>query len=84
MEKHIILGIHITNRLKKVAEVQRLLSEYGGSIKTRLGLHEVEAEDSPNGVLLLEMYGSDMVCLELGEKLDAIDGVEVQKIVFTH
>ena len=37
---HIVLGIHITNRLQKAAEVQKLFTEFGCNIKTRLGLHE--------------------------------------------
>jgi len=84
MEQHIILGVHITDRLKNAAEVQRLFSEYGCNIKTRLGLHEVHNVCSPNGVVILEMYGDEKVCFELAEKLAAIRGIEVQKMVFKH
>jgi len=84
MDKHIILGIHVTNRLKKAEEVQRLFSQYGCNIKTRLGLHEVQNVCSPNGLVLLELYGEDAVCKELETKLAAIEGIEVQKMVFTH
>ncbi len=84
MDKHIILGIHVTDRLRKVEEVQRLFSQYGCNIKTRLGLHEVANVCSPNGLVLLEMYGDEAVCLELEEKLEAIEGIEVQKMIFEH
>jgi hypothetical protein len=84
MEQHIILGVHITDRLKNAAEVQRLFSEYGCNIKTRLGLHEVHNVCSPNGVVILEMYGDEKVCFELADKLAAIQGIEVQKMVFKH
>jgi hypothetical protein len=85
MEKHIILGVHVTDRLKRAAEVQRLFTEYGCNIKTRLGLHEIGAGScAPSGLVLLEMYGEEAHCLSLGAKLDAIDGVEVQKMVFCH
>ena len=84
MEQHIILGVHITDRLKNAAEVQRLFSEYGCNIKTRLGLHEVHNVCSPNGVVILEMYGDEKVCHELADKLAAIQGIDVQKMVFTH
>lgn len=84
MEKHVIFGIHITNRLKKASEVQALFSQYGCNIKTRLGLHEVENVCSPNGLVLLEMHGEDSVCNELAGKLAAIEGIEVQKMIFTH
>lgn len=84
MDKHIIIGVHITNRLHEVADVQKLLSEYGANIKTRLGLHEVEKTDSPEGVLILEMYGEETVCLELADRLNEVEGVETQNIVFDH
>jgi len=84
MEQHIILGVHITDRLKNAAEVQRLFSEYGCNIKTRLGLHEVHNVCSPNGVVILEMYGDEKVCFDLADKLAAIRGIDVQKMVFKH
>lgn len=38
-EKHIILVIHLTDRIKHVDSMQKAFSEYGCYIKTRLGLH---------------------------------------------
>jgi hypothetical protein len=84
MGKHILVGVHITDRLKKAVEVQKLFTEYGCNIKTRLGLHEVENVCSPNGIVILEMYGDDTVCFELADKLAAIEGIEVQKMIFDH
>jgi hypothetical protein len=83
--KHIILGVHITDRVLHVPKVQDLFSEYGCSIKTRLGLHETSDEScSPNGLILLEMAGPDGPIEELSTKLGAIQGVEVQKMIFEH
>lgn len=84
MEKHIILGVHITNRLKHAGEIQNLFSEYGCNIKTRLGLHEVERVCSANGLVILEMHGDEARCFELADKLAAVVGVEVQRMVFDH
>ena len=41
MDKHIIYGVHVTNRMNKATNVQQLFSEYGCNIKTRIGLHDV-------------------------------------------
>jgi hypothetical protein len=83
--KHIILGIHITNRTKKAADVQRLFTEYGCNIKTRLGLHDVHDDYcSPAGLILLETYGDEAKSAELADMLSQIQGVEVQKMVFRH
>ena len=85
MKKHIILGIHITNRLKKAADVQKLLTAYGCNIKTRLGLHEVsDVACAPNGLLILELAGNEKKCNELTAKLGKVIGVQVKKMMFTH
>jgi len=83
--KHIIFGVHIDNRAKEVPPVQKLLTEYAGHIKTRIGLHHVDDQScSPRGLILLEMYGDETACNELAKKLAAVDGVEVQKMIFEH
>ncbi len=85
MDRHYILGIHITDRVKHASEVQKVFTEYGCNIKTRLGLHEAsEKACSPNGLVLLELFGDDAVCNEMAAKLSRIEGVDVQKMVFGH
>ena len=84
-ERHIVLGVHITERVKHVPQVQELFTKYGCSIKTRIGLHEVsEKFCSPNGLVLLEMAGPEEPTFELIEKLEAVEGVDVQKMIFEH
>ncbi|HBG78752.1 MAG TPA: hypothetical protein DDW84_07935 [Phycisphaerales bacterium] len=84
-DDHIILGVHITDRIKHVGGVQQALTEYGCYIKTRLGLHEAGKDFcSPNGLMLLELVGDVKKCNELEAKLSAIEGVSVQKMVFEH
>ncbi|MFA6176169.1 MAG: hypothetical protein WC765_06295 [Phycisphaerae bacterium] len=84
-DDHIILGVHITDRIKHVSGVQQALTEYGCYIKTRLGLHEAGKDFcSPNGLMLLELVGDVKKCNELEKKLTAIEGVNVQKMVFEH
>jgi len=83
--RHIILGVHITGRVQHVPRVQDLFTEYGCSIKTRLGLHEASDNVcSPNGLILLEMAGAETPIFELAHKLEAIEGVEVQRMIFEH
>ena len=81
--KKIILRSGITNRLTKAPEVQKLFTQYGCNIKTRLGLHEVsENACAPSGLVLLEMFGKEEDILSLEKALKAIDGIQVQKMVF--
>ncbi|MFA6242887.1 MAG: hypothetical protein WC655_18250 [Candidatus Hydrogenedentales bacterium] len=85
MENHYILGVHITNRVKNARVVQDLFSEYGCNIKTRLGLHEVDKSFcSPSGLIILEMYGEVSLIHEMRDKLLAVEGVQVQEMIFVH
>lgn len=82
---HVIVGIHISDRVKHAAAVQKVFTQYGEHIKTRIGLHDItEAASSPNGIILLEMVGDERQCLTILKKLAAIRGVEAKKMVFAH
>lgn len=84
MNRHMIVGVHVTDRFTRVPEVQHLFTVYGCNIKTRLGLHEVENVCSPNGLIILEMYGDETRCNELVEKLALIEGLEAKTMIFEH
>jgi hypothetical protein len=82
---HYIIGIHITDRLQNVPAFQKLLSEYGCYIKTRLGLHDVsDSYCSPNGLVLIELVGEDTKRDEFIASLKKINGIDVQVMVFKH
>nr|WP_319400163.1 hypothetical protein [uncultured Carboxylicivirga sp.] len=79
-----ILGISVYDRTKEAGHVQTLLTRYGCSIKTRLGLHEVSNEYcSDSGLIILELFGNRREQEKLEQKLTVIPGVEVQKMQFT-
>ena len=84
-DDHTILGIHVTNRLKNAVDVQKVFTEYGCNIKTRIGLHDVDADVcSPSGVVLIEFFGSDDEAAAMMAKLNEVEGVLVQKMIFGH
>ena len=84
MSKEIrILGVLITDRQKEAGDVQKVLTKYGCSIKTRLGLHEVSDDlCSTSGLVLLELFGDISEMDKLEKELDAVAGAQVQKMVF--
>lgn len=83
MSKKVILGVQVSDRLKEVARVQKILSEYGCHIKTRLGIHETTGKFcSPTGLLILETVGELKKIAELEKKLKQISGLTVKKMVF--
>jgi hypothetical protein len=84
-DPHVILGVHVTNRVKGVPAVQKLLTRYGCSIRTRLGLHDVhEGYCSPSGMIVLELAGDRGEMGRLEAALKKVPGVAVKKMVFGH
>ena len=78
-----ILGIRISDRVKEVQQVQSVLTKFGCSIKTRLGLHEVNGDYcSEEGLILLELTGDQEEFSKLERELLRIEGLEVKKMVF--
>lgn len=78
-----ILGVYITNRVKEAVQVQNVLTKYGCSIKTRLGLHEVVNDYcSSSGLILLELAGNETDMDNLEEELKEIAELQVQKMEF--
>lgn len=83
MERTIVYGVKLNHRVNTAQDFQKVLSEHGCIIKTRIGLHHVEdGKCSPSGVVLLELLGSDEEILALDNALKAIDHVEIQKMLF--
>ncbi|MDX9695577.1 MAG: hypothetical protein RBT49_07275 [Bacteroidales bacterium] len=84
MNKEIrILGVLITDRQKEAGKVQTVLSKYGCSIKTRLGLHEVINDlCSSSGLIILELTGSTSDMDKLEKELKEIGGTQTQRMIF--
>jgi len=83
--KHLICGIHITERMEHALQVQKVLTEFGSNIKTRLGLHEIsDTGGGPNGLVLIEFVGDEDRFNDFAQKLNTIVGVEVKQMVFDH
>ena len=78
-----ILGLHVTDRAGEAVKIQDLLTKFGCSIKTRLGLHEVnENICSSCGIILLELTGDKAECDKLESELLKVEGLDVQKMTF--
>lgn len=83
MSARLILGVNVGSFAKNSGEVQKVFCEYGCSIRTRLGLHEVaEGVCDPKGLILVEFIGGEAKADEMIAKLSAIGGIEVKKMAF--
>ncbi len=53
-----IIGVNLENRLETAIEFQRIITEYGCEIRTRIGLHPSMNDVCLNrGIVLLEVSG---------------------------
>lgn len=78
-----VLGVLVANRSEASIKVQQILTRYGCSIKSRLGLHELENENCLDcGLIILELMGDHDECMRLENELWAVEGTRVQKMVF--
>jgi Tat protein secretion system quality control protein TatD with DNase activity len=80
----IIMGIQMGQRNETAQEVQALLTKYGCSIKTRLGLHPASPNFcSQKGLVLIEfLYDAEEAADKLEEELSNIYDVVVKRMVF--
>ena len=77
-----IMAVRIEQRDATAVEVQKVLTEYGCSIRTRLGLHDQTDDNtcSPSGLLILQLACSENVAEELNKKLSVIAGVKTKLV----
>ena len=78
----IILGIKLDNRLETATEFQKIVSEFGCSIHTRIGLHLTNDKlCSDYGIILLEVENNKNAAA-LEKELLKIDKIEIQRMIF--
>ncbi|EOD01187.1 hypothetical protein [Caldisalinibacter kiritimatiensis] len=81
-----IMGIQVDDRFEEVQEMQRVLTNFGDIIKTRLGLHQQQENDMFNtkkGLILLELVeDSGNRSSELEKNLEGIKNIQVRSMRF--
>jgi hypothetical protein len=76
-----ILGILLEKNHDVIIAVQKLLTAYGCSIRTRLGVNEVFFGE-PAGLIILELTGDKTEREHLERDLKALKQVHVRKMIF--
>ena len=75
MKKSVLL-ILIGKRKEEAVKVQQILTGWGCIIKTRLGIHDGVMDNcSDEGLLILELHGTDEQKEELARKVPVLPGV---------
>ncbi|RQD75719.1 MAG: hypothetical protein D5S01_04845 [Halanaerobium sp. MSAO_Bac5] len=79
MQHSTIMAILIDKRTDAAPEVQKILTEHGCKIKTRLGMHE-SSNCADQGMIILDLVVSDREVKELAEDLESVVGVKVKSM----
>ena len=80
MGKDIILVL-VDKRMETALDVQRILTEWGCLIKTRLGIHDAGIDNcSSNGLIILELIGSSEEKEKLKDSLNSLDGTKAKLV----
>jgi len=79
-----ILGVNVSDRTEVAAEVQKVLTRYGCSIRTRLGINDLEEEgiQGAGGLIILELSGDAQEWEKMETELRKIDRIEVNRMDF--
>jgi hypothetical protein len=71
-----MLLVLVGKRKESAVKVQQVLTAWGCIIKTRLGIHDGVMDNcSDEGLLILELYGTDEQKEELARKVAVLPGV---------
>jgi hypothetical protein len=76
-----VVLVKIDHRSSEATKVQEILTQFGCSIKVRLGLHEVSKEFCANdGLVILEVEGEKAEIEKMLAALNAVDYVSAKYI----
>ena len=73
-----VMTLILNNRVKNAVKLQDALTESGCIIKARIGLHEAGDACANEGLIILQLTGSDAEVGELEKKLNSVDGVKAK------
>ncbi|MGM0665807.1 MAG: hypothetical protein ACQETA_00665 [Bacteroidota bacterium] len=77
-----VLGILIKNRTEIISEVQKTLTSFGCTIRTRLGINE-ELKGEDTGLIILELIGENSEMNKLVKRLESIRHLSLGVISFS-
>ncbi len=80
MKHSMIMAILIDKRTDAAPTVQRILTEHGCIIKTRLGMHE-SSTCADEGMIILDLTADNTEVEALEAELKSVEGVNVKSMV---
>ena len=80
MNDSTIMAILIDKRTDAAPEVQKILTEHGCIIKTRLGMHE-SSTCADEGMIILDLTANNSEVDALDAQLNSVAGVKVKSML---
>lgn len=78
-----LVVIKVTDRIKEAGKLQKVLSQYGKTVKTRFGFHELnDTMCSRNALIILELSGELAQQDGLISDLESIGGIKTEIMKF--
>ncbi len=82
MERTILL-VSLNNRKQTAVTFQKILTDWGCMVKTRLGIHDgVLTKCSSSGLVILDIVGQKKKLTEMTRKLNLVKGIKAKLITF--
>lgn len=75
-----IMTLILNNRVKNAVKLQDVLTESGCIIRARIGLHEAGDTCINEGLIILQLVGTDGEIEALEKKLNFVDGVKAKNV----
>jgi metal-responsive CopG/Arc/MetJ family transcriptional regulator len=75
-----IMSLILNNRVKNAVKLQDVLTESGCIIRARIGLHDTGDACVNEGLIILQVSGSEAEVEELEDKLNSVDGVIAKNV----
>ena len=80
MEKTVLLVL-VNGRKESAVTIQKVLTDWGCTIKTRLGIHEGVLDScTDSGLLVLDIVGEKEKNEEMTRKLNLVKGVKAETV----
>ncbi|MDD2374226.1 MAG: hypothetical protein PHQ55_02860 [Eubacteriales bacterium] len=80
MTTHNIMIVKVNHRIHQAESLQKVLSQYGCSIKTRLGLHEAGDACANDGLIVLQLVEGQDDLDNFAKELDALEGIDAKLV----
>ena len=83
MEKTVLLVL-ISDRKEGAISIQKILTDWGCLVKTRLGIHDGVLDNCTNsGLLILDIVGDKTKNEEMTRKLNLVKGVSAKLVTLS-